>query len=144
MDTSSFGCKPRPHKRPCGERDYIALMNINGAIVGVNIKLFLGQGRQPFYQFVSNYKLWYMTSDCSGTPYVSQGGYVPFSSRYAAQQAGSLYVGAASAPMFLNPKSIGFGGSDCFNEKVSSEWLVPVETVVDLRNAFPFPLVPGM
>jgi hypothetical protein len=119
-------------------------MNINGAIVGVNINLFISQGRQPIYQFASNYKLWYMTSDCSGTPYVSQGGYAPFSSRYAAQQGGSLYVGDASAPAFLAPKSIGFGGSDCFNEKVSSEWLVPVETVVDLRNAFPFPLVPGM
>lgn len=124
--------------------DYIALLNVNGAIVGVNIELFLGQGRQPYYQFVSNYKLWYMTSDCSGTPYVSQADFTPFSSRYAAQQAGSLYVGAATAPAFVAPKSVGMGGSDCYSEKVSMQWLIPVETVVDLRNAFPLPLVPGM
>jgi hypothetical protein len=123
--------------------DYIALINVNGAIVGVNINLFISQGRQPIYQYPSNYKLWYMTSDCSGTPYVSQGDYTPFSSRYAAQQGGSLYVGAASAPTFLAPKSVGSAGGDCFNEKVSYEWLVPVETVVDLRNGFPLPLVPG-
>ena len=124
--------------------DYIALMNINGSIVGVNIDLFLGQGRLPYYQFVANQKLWYMTPDCSGPAYVSQMDYTPFSTRYAAQQNGSLYVGSGAAPVFLNPGSAGYGGRDYFSDKISMQWLVPVETVVDLRNAFPFPLVPGM
>jgi hypothetical protein len=52
-------------------------------------------------------------------------------------------VGSADAPVSLILHSSGFGGTCTIEEKLM-QYVVPVESVVDLRTAFPLPLVPAM
>jgi len=124
--------------------NYVVLVNINGALVALDMISGIPAGRQPVYQWTGSYKLWYMTTDCSGPPYVSQLDYLPGATRYSAQQSGTLYVGAPDAPVLSQPGSVGFGGRDCFTDNLGPQWLVPVESVIDMRTAFPLPLAPGM
>jgi len=121
---------------------YAALINVNGAIVGARMTVTLGTNG-PFYQWQNNYKLYYASADCTGTTYVPNLDFVPFSSRYVAQQGQMLYVGAAVPTQSLRMQSIRFGNVCTTDDKGQYLNVVPVETIVDL-GAYPLPLVPAI
>ena len=88
---------------------------------------------------LTNYKIYYYaSSDCTGTMYIPTAAFVPFSSRYVAQQAGNLYVGAAVPRQTITP-AYTLMDTRCVESAFGPVSVVPVESAVDLR-AIPLPL----
>ena len=120
---------------------YAALINVNGAIIGARMRLMFGPNG-PVYNWLTNYKIYYTTSDCTGTAYIPTAAFVPFSSRYVAQQGSNLYVGAA-VPKEVLMQAYTRIDARCIESAFGPVSVVPVESVVDL-GSIPLPLAPSL